>query len=84
LSKKSIGLLICTILIFLLVASAMAVENKSANESFTNRDYLTAKSIESTALNSSSSAESNIAAIHFRQNNSESRMNDIMSFISLV
>jgi hypothetical protein len=62
----------------------MAVENKSANESFTNRDYLTAKSIESTALNSSSSAEPNIAAIHFRQNNSKSGMNDIMSFISPV
>jgi hypothetical protein len=59
----------------------MAVENKSANESFTNRDYLTAKSIESTAINSSS-AESSIAA-DYRQNNSESGMNDIVSFFSL-
>jgi len=49
----------------------MAVENKSANESFTNRDYLTAKSIESTAIDSSS-AESSIAA-DYRQNNSEIR-----------
>jgi hypothetical protein len=82
LSKKSIGLLICTILIFLLVASAMAVENKSANESFTNRDYLTAKSIESTAIDSSS-AESSIAADYLRQNTSESGINDIMSFFLL-
>ena len=50
-SRKSIGLLVCTILIFLLVASAMAIENKSANETFTNPNS-TVKSINSSVVGS--------------------------------
>ncbi|MDV0444750.1 hypothetical protein MmiAt1_02870 [Methanimicrococcus sp. At1] len=44
-SKK--GLLIAAVLIFALVATAMALENKNANDNFTSQEYLNAKSIES-------------------------------------
>ena len=47
-SKKS--LLIAAVLIFLLIATAMAVENKNAADSFQSRDYLDTKSIESTTV----------------------------------
>lgn len=43
-SKK--GLLIAVVLIFLLIATAMALENKSASENFTSQEYLNAKSTE--------------------------------------
>ena len=56
-SRKSIGLLVCTILIFLLVASAMAIENKNANENFTNPDS-TVKSINSSSFGSFALADS--------------------------
>ncbi|MBZ3935860.1 hypothetical protein [Methanimicrococcus blatticola] len=46
-SKKS--LLIAVVLIFLLTATAMAIENKSASENFTSQEYLNAKSVESTS-----------------------------------
>ena len=55
-SKKSIGLLVCTILIFLLIASAMAIENKSADENFTSPD-LNIKSIKSEAPDLSAPAD---------------------------
>ena len=44
-SKKS--LLIAAVLVFLLIATAMALENKSASENFTSQEYLNAKSVES-------------------------------------
>ncbi|WP_316558882.1 hypothetical protein [Methanimicrococcus stummii] len=44
-SKKS--LLVAAVLVFLLIATAMALENKSASENFTSQEYLNAKSIES-------------------------------------
>ena len=47
-SKKS--LLIAAVLIFLLIATAMAFENKSASDNFQSRDYLDTKSIESTTV----------------------------------
>lgn len=47
LSKK--GLLIAVVCIFLLIATAMALENKQASENFTSQDYLNAKTIESTS-----------------------------------
>lgn len=43
-SKKS--LLIAVVLFFLLIASAMALENKSASENFTSSEYLNAKTID--------------------------------------
>ncbi|WNY24389.1 hypothetical protein MmiHf6_17200 [Methanimicrococcus hongohii] len=43
-SKKS--LLITVVLIFAFVATAMAIENKSAGENFTSSEYLNTKSIE--------------------------------------
>ncbi|MDR0767593.1 MAG: hypothetical protein LBE57_04030 [Methanosarcinales archaeon] len=43
-SKKS--LLIAAVLVFALIATAMAIENKSASENFTSPEYLNAKSIE--------------------------------------
>jgi len=60
-SKKSIGLLVCTVLIFLLVASAMAMENKSAVENFTSSD-LSIKSIESEASVLSAPEETGVKA----------------------
>lgn len=43
-SKKS--LLIGAVIVFLLIATAMALENKSASENFTSQEYLNAKSID--------------------------------------
>jgi hypothetical protein len=46
LSKKS--LVIAVVLIFALIATAMAFENKNAADNFQSNEYLNAKSIEST------------------------------------
>jgi len=54
LSKK--GLLIGTIVVFLLIASAMALENRSADENFTSQEY-PGKSINTNAPDSSASAD---------------------------
>jgi len=58
LSKK--GLLIGAVLVFLLIASAMALENRSADENFTSQEYH-AKSINSNSLNSSNNLNSSNA-----------------------
>ncbi|MCL2550486.1 MAG: hypothetical protein FWE78_06160 [Methanimicrococcus sp.] len=53
-SKK--GLLIGAILVFLLIASAMALENRSADENFTSQEYPN-KSIHTNVPVSSASAD---------------------------
>jgi len=76
-SRKSIVLLVCTILIFLLVASAMAIENKSANETFTNRDTSNLKSIE--LVSRSALAETDTTA-EIQQYSSDSGTDGLKSF----
>ena len=58
-------MLIGAILIFLLVASAMAFENKSASSNFTGDASQNANPIESTANNSSVSTGLNVAPYIF-------------------
>ncbi|MDR2943599.1 MAG: hypothetical protein LBU81_00660 [Methanosarcinales archaeon] len=47
-SKKS--LLIAVVLLFMLIAAAMAVENKGAGENFTGQEYLNAKSVQTVSV----------------------------------
>jgi hypothetical protein len=77
-SKKSIGLLICSILIFLLIASAMAIENKSANENFTSRDDSNLKSI---GFVSGSALTGTDTVAEIQQYGSDSGMNGFNPFL---
>ncbi|MDL2261011.1 hypothetical protein LJC08_02065 [Methanimicrococcus sp. OttesenSCG-928-J09] len=61
------GLLIAAVCIFLLIATAMALENKQAGENFTSQEYLNAKTIESTS--SDSNVEDDEAEGYLLQNN---------------
>jgi len=65
LSKK--GLLIGAILVFLLVASAMALENRSADENFTSQEYPN-KSINTNVPESSASVDLDAGSDDISQN----------------
>ncbi len=54
-SKKS--LLAAAVLVFLLIATAMAIENKNASENFTGQEYLNAKSAETVSVTGDTDAE---------------------------
>lgn len=69
--KKS--LLIAAVLVFLLIATAMAVENKNANENFTSQEYLYYKSFES-ATDAVGSVNSANAEGYLLQNHSDRRI----------